>query len=142
MRQVNLERTFNPMIKATEKSTKAITSALIPLRDEIKTVSKSLPVTVSRKRLWDEDSQLTAIDYYLNKYTKKDLDKYYGIQRDDDDDNKLMMGDKEVTVDDNSDIIVDNERYNATPGLWSLIMLATPNEKSYTEEDFKASRIV
>ena len=51
-----------------------------------------------------------------------------------------MMGDKEVTVDDNSDIIVDNEKYNATPRLWSLIMLAAPNEKSYTEEDFKSYR--
>ena len=87
------------MIKATEKSTKAITNALAPLRDEIKTVSKSLPVTVSRKRIWNENSQLNAIDYYLNKYAKKDLDKYYGIQRDDDD--KLAMCDKEVTVHDN-----------------------------------------
>ena len=36
-RQADLQTTFHPMIKATEKSTKAITSALIPLRDEIKT---------------------------------------------------------------------------------------------------------
>ena len=55
-RLVDLETTFNPIIKATEKSTKAITSALIPLRDEIKTVSKSLPTIVSRKRLWDENN--------------------------------------------------------------------------------------
>ena len=38
-----------------------------------------------------------------------------------------MMGDKEVTVDDNFDIFVDNFKYNATPGLWSLTMLAAPN---------------
>ena len=58
--QVDLEITFNPMIEATAKSTKAITNALVPLRDEIKTVSKTLPTTVSRKRIWNENG-LNAI---------------------------------------------------------------------------------
>ena len=76
----------------------------------------------------------------FKKIRKKDLDKYFGIQRDNDDDNKLMIGDKEVTVDENSDIFVDNFKYNGTPGLWSLIMLAARNENSYTKEDAKNYR--
>ena len=53
-REVDLETTFNPVVKAAEKSTKAITNALVPLRDEIKTVGNLLPATVSRKRIWDK----------------------------------------------------------------------------------------
>ena len=41
------------------------------LRDEIKTVGNLLPAIVSRKQIWDKNSQLNAIDYYLNKYAKK-----------------------------------------------------------------------
>ena len=75
-RQADLETTFNPIIKATEISTKAITK-------EIKNI-KQPPTTLSvpRKRTWEVSNGLTAIDYYLNKYGKKNLDKYYGIQQD------------------------------------------------------------
>ena len=118
-RQADLETTFNPIIKATEMSTKAITK-------EIKNIKPPPPnLSVPMKPTWDVSNGLTAIDYYLNKYGKKNLDKYYGIQQDDD---KLMMGDKEITVDEDSNIHVDNTTYNSTPGLWSLIMLAAPKE--------------
>ena len=83
-RQVDLEKTFNPVIKATEMSTKAITI-------EIKNINKPpTALSVPRKRTRDVSNGLTAIDFYLNKYGKKYLDKYYGIQQDGD---KLMMGD-------------------------------------------------
>ena len=36
-KQVELEHTFNPVIKSTEKATEAIRRELIPLREEIKT---------------------------------------------------------------------------------------------------------
>ena len=130
-RQADLETTFNPIIKATEKSTKAITKELIPLRKEIKNINK--PETKPKKRTWDESNGRTAIDYYLNIHSKKNLEKYYGIQQQDDD--TLMMGDKEITVDEESNISVDGVGYEGTPGLWSLIMLANPS--SYTEEDLE-----
>ena len=124
-RQIDLEKTFNPVIKATEMSTKAITN-------EIKNIKPPRPtLSVPKKRTWDADDGFTAIDYYLNKYSKHNLDKYYGIQQDGD---KLMMGDKEIVVDGNSNIHVDDETFRGTPGLWSLIMLKTP--KGFTDDDF------
>ena len=126
-RQIDLEKTFNPVIKATEMSTKAIT-------EEIKNIRPPRPtLSVSRKRTWDVSNGLTAIDYYLNKYGKHNLDKYYGIQQDGD---KLMMGDKEVVVDGDSNIHVNDKTFKGTPGLWSLVMLKTP--KGFTDDDFAA----
>ena len=131
-RQVVLEKTFNPLIKATEKSTKAIT-------EELQNINKPTPppppTAVRRKRTWTENYGSNALDYYLNEYNKKDLDKYYGIQSFNDD---LMMGEKEIIVDENSDIKVDETTYKGTPGLWSLVMQASPKE--YTEDDFEKYR--
>ena len=136
-RQAQLETTFNPIIKATETAAKTISRELKPLHEELKTVSNKIetsknPTIIYRKRTWDDRTGVNALTFYLSKYDKKNLDKYYGIQLDDD---KFMMGNKEVQVYDNSNISVDNEVYTGTPGLWSLIMLASPDEKSYTEED-------
>ena len=126
-RQIDLEKTFNPVIKATEMSTKAITKEIKNSRPPRPTLS------IPRKRAWDVNNGLTAVDYYLNKYGKKNLDKYYGIQQDGD---KLMMGDKEIAVDEGSNIHVDDKTFKGTPGLWSLIMLKTP--KGFTDDDFIA----
>ena len=135
-KRAELERTFNPIIKATEQSTKAITQSLDPIRDELKTVSEKLPdqAPPRRKRIWDEDTGRTAIDYYLDH--EKNLDKYYGIKEED---GNLVLGNKQVLVDDeNSNITVDDRVYEGTPGLWALIMLASPPAGSYTDADDEA----
>ena len=49
-----------------------------------------------------------------------------------------MMGDKEITIDEDSNIHIDNKTYNSTPGLWSLIMLAAPKE--FTNQDLDTYR--
>lgn len=41
------------------------------------------------------------------------------------DDGGIILGNKKVKIDDD-DIIVDNERYNGTPGLWNLITSMNP----------------
>ena len=96
-RQVELERTFKPIVKATEKSTRAITEHLNPIHDELKRVSEKLtanallPAIRRRKRTWDDTTGLTAIDYYMNDYNKDQLDKYYGITNDEE--GNLVLGD-------------------------------------------------
>ena len=46
-----------------------------------------------------------------------------------------MMDDKNVIVDNNSNIFVGGINYEATSGLWSLMMMKTPHPKSYTQGD-------
>ena len=41
-KQAQLERTFNPVIKATKQSTRSIQESLNPIREELKTVSENL----------------------------------------------------------------------------------------------------
>ena len=71
--------------------------------------------------------------YEQNNIDKTKLDKYYGIQCDED--GNLWMGTIEVVVDENSNIIVGDVNYQNVSGLWSLIMLAVPDPNNYTKED-------
>ena len=107
-------------MESTEKSAEVITKELTPIREDIKTLNDRL---TPRK--------LEGVSYYLDTIDKSKLGKYFGIQQTDE--GQYMMGDKEVVVDEISNIHVDGVEYKGTPGLWKLVMLSSP--KDYTNED-------
>ena len=112
--QRNIEKVFQPVVQATEKSASQITS-------EIKNLKPKEGKPVSR-----------ALDYYLNQLSKAKLDPYFGIYEKD---GIYMMGDKEINVDKDDNIHVDEVTFKGTKGLWRLIMMKTP--KVYDEEDIR-----
>ena len=112
--QRNIEKVFQPVVQATEKSASQITS-------EIKNLKPKEGKPVSR-----------ALDYYLNQLGKAKLDPYFGIYEKD---GIYMMGDKEINVDKDDNIHVDEVTFKGTKGLWRLIMMKTP--KVYDEEDIR-----
>ena len=116
----NIEKVFQPVVQATEKSASKITS-------EIKNLKKEEP---EKERPIERSSQ--ALDYYLNLFDKKQLDQYFGIYKKDD---KYMMGDKEIKVDEFNNISIENTTIKGTKGLWRLIMMKKP--ETYEEEDLE-----
>ena len=122
-RQIHLEQTFKPIIRATEKAATDITN-------EIKGEKNPTLLALARKKR-KFTGEFNTFDHYQGR---KDLDKYYAIQRIGD--NELKLGDKEVFVDGDSNITVDGDKmYRSTPGLWSLIMLAAPKGNTYNNQD-------
>ena len=65
--QIQLVKTYTPLIKATQESTSKITQ-------EIK---NNRAVKENNNPFWKETYAKPAIDYYLD--SKKNLDTYYGI---------------------------------------------------------------
>ena len=116
----NIEKVFQPVVQATEKSASKITS-------EIKNLKKEEP---EKERPIERSSQ--ALDYYLNLFDKKQLDQYFGIYKKDD---KYMMGDKEIKVDEFNNISIENTTIKGTKGLWRLIMMKKP--ETYEQEDLE-----
>ena len=116
--QIKLEKQYNPIIKATKQSTNKITEEL----------KNNRAIGEGQRGIWRRNFAQSAIEYYLNQ--KKNQDKYYGIQKMN---GEYRMGDSTVTLDDKSNIYVDDVRFEGTPGLWGLIMLNQPSE--YTTED-------
>ncbi|ELU04211.1 hypothetical protein CAPTEDRAFT_121441 [Capitella teleta] len=68
---------------------------------------------------------------YLRKFTTPDADKIYGIK---DKAGVFYIGNKEVDVK-GDNIVVGDDEYEGTPGLWELIVMAKPDENKYTSDD-------
>ena len=114
--QRNIEKVFQPVVQATEKSASQITSEIKNLKEQPK---KGKPVS-------------RTLDYYLNQLDKAKLDQYFGIYEED---GIYMMGDKEINVDKDDNIHVDEVIFKGTKGLWRLVMMKKPD--AYDKEDIR-----
>lgn len=103
----DIEKVFQPVVQATEKSTSQITNELKNLKQEPK---NDKPIS-------------EALDYYLNQLDKGKVDQYYGIYEKN---GIYMMGEKEIKVDKDNNIFVDETGFKGTRGLWRLIMMKKP----------------
>ena len=155
-----LKEIFHPVTQSTEKSADVISKELAPLKEEMRTLNANLQAAVdkddvigpkkkkekknqhrrkgvgsSRRSQWTRDTGMNALNFYLNHFNKLKLDKYFGIQITTEPGGELMMGNRAVGVDNDSNIHIDDKVYNGTSGLWALIMLASPSRAMYTDED-------
>ena len=106
LKEQAIQERFEPIIKATEESTKKITSALSGPGDK-------------------------PYDFY-SKLTKN-KDKYYSIYRTDE--GNFRLGDSNIQIDDENTIHVGAYSYDYTTGFWDLLMLNKPDDGDYTDED-------
>jgi len=67
-------------------------------------------------------------------YNRRFLDKQYGIRRDG---GTFMIGNSAVTVDDTSDITVNDKRFRGTKGLWELLTRKKVDTKLISTNDLK-----
>ena len=119
----DLAKVFQPVVQATEKSTSKITSELKNLKNE-----------VEKPKEENEEPKATnkALEYYFEHFPKSKIDQYFGVYKEN---GIYMMGNKEITVDNQNNIWLDNgtDSYKGTFGLWKLIMLKAPD--GYFDED-------
>ena len=118
-RKVQFQKVFTPVVQATKESTSKIT-------EEIK---NNRAINENETEYWGKDYVKSAIDYYTNLDTKN-RDEYYGIEKTKE---GYVMGEKNITIDKDSNVHIDDHTYKATPGLWELIMMRNP--QNYTSSD-------
>ncbi len=116
--RIAFEKQYQPLLKATKESSKDITTEL----------KKNRTIKEIEKGYWKPAYVKPALEYYLS--LKNNVDKYYGIRKQGD---GYVMGDSKVVIDTDSNIIVRDQRFKGTPGLWQLIMLNKPRD--FTKED-------
>ena len=149
VRQDDIERALEPVVRSTGKSTETITNELIPIKEEIKALNLQLKnqehdrdgqkekVEEEEEEEKEEELLPNIVQVYYEKLPKEKLDKYFGVIMEEG--NRYKMGDKYVRVKE-SDLIVDHKKYIGTPGLWSLIMKKRPT--GYTADDLATYRDV
>ena len=64
--------------------------------------------------------------------SKSGTDKAFGLR---DKDGMFYIRNKEAKINENNIIVGENE-YAGTPGLWELIVATTPDDKIFTNRDF------
>ena len=116
--RIAFEKQYQPLLKASKESSKDITTEL----------KKNRTIKELDKGYWKPGYVEPALEYYLS--LRNNLDKYYGIRKQAD---GYVMGDSKVVIDTDSNIIVRDQRFKGTPGLWQLIMLNKPRD--FTKED-------
>ena len=125
-RQVDLEQTFNPVVESTEKSTAAITKAIKNITKEVANINEDLSdsrveLPHKRRRVGTEYDNFGPLAKEFKKRTMlgdASIDRIFGIRFVGD--GRTVIGNTPVTID-GDDIIIQNEVYHGTPGLWSLI---------------------
>ena len=142
--QTGLTKLFKPVTETQKATTKEITEAqkataekftseLLPIKEGI----EELPTKLFKKVFPSIEFKTSdiinfgplAVDSLLKAFTKKDIDKFYGIYAED---GKFKIGDKFITIE-KDNIIINDITFVGTPGLWELITLKNP--ENYTEED-------
>ena len=152
--QTGLTKLFKPVTDTQKATTKEITDTqkataekftqeLLPIKEGI----EELPTKLFRKIFPSIEFKASdiinfgplAVDALLQAFTKKDIDKFYGIYAED---GKFKIGDRFITIEDN-DIKVDDIIFEGTKGFWELVTSKNPNPENYTEEDLsKYQRLV
>ena len=129
--QSELTKFFKPITETQKATANEITEELKPIKEGIEKLPQAImfPAFPSIELSKEDILRLgsTAVSSLKRYLTKEGADKTYGIY---DKDGKFYIGNKEVGIEDNN-IIVDNEEYQGTKGLWELVVSKDPNRDIY-----------
>ena len=144
--QTGLTKLFKPVTetqKATAKeiteaqkaAAEKITSELLPIKEGLEKIPDiTFPTYPAVEMTKEEIEKLgpIATDALIKLASKKGIDKSFGLTVKN---KKLHIGDKPITIK-NDNIIIEDEEYTGTSGLWELIISQEPQEGKYTEDDY------
>jgi hypothetical protein len=120
-RQRELEQHFAPVVQSQDKMSKEITEGLKPIKQEVATLRENLETVhaETRKRHRADEYGPLATEFRA-RYASRDpnVDTTFGITylRD----GRTVIANTPVTIS-GDDIIIYDEVYDGTPGLWALL---------------------
>ena len=131
VREDEHQNLFKPIVQAAERSTDTLQKSFQPLQNELKDINVQLKDASIKKEEEEkhgkyDTTKASSLEDILVMYgisNPINLDPYFSIQRTRD---GYMMGTKKVTLDGESNIYIDNKKFNGTLGLWKMIMLKKP----------------
>ena len=115
-RQRDLEEQWRPVVKSQNKVVEKVSKALEPIRQGVLSIRQSL----ERPRKMEFENLGHEAEGFItrNKIHDPTLDTTFGIRFSSD--GRTFIGNTPITIQ-GDDIIINNEVYHGTRGLWSLI---------------------
>ena len=151
--QIDLSKIYRPVTETQKATSREITEGLKPIKEGIENLPQAIkfpPIqplgeASGQEKLFEkllepfeeEASEEEATPENLGEIAKKYLnklntDKTFGINKVGD---HYFIGHTYVDIYENN-ILVDDEEFKGTPGLWKLIMLKEPMDSDYNDEDY------
>ena len=136
--QTDLSKFYKPITETQKATTREITEGLKPIREGIENLPQAIkfpPIQLLGEASEKEkplDFCETAEEYLqtppLNRDTTFGIRNIEGL---------YYIGNKQATIV-NNNIIIEDEKFEGTPGLWELIMTKRP--KNFEDEDYENYR--
>ena len=127
--QTDLSKFYRPITETQKATAREITEGLKPIKEGIENLPQAItfPPTQPIEEEEEEEENIGEIaKKYLNRPSP---DTTFGIRE------KEGIGDKQALIFRNN-IIIDDEKFEGTPGLWELITSKNPQEP-IDKEDYK-----
>ena len=136
--QTDLSKFYKPITETQKATAREITEGLKPIREGIENLPQAItfPPTQPIGKVSGEEKPLD-LGEIAKEYLQIPLpsrDTTLGIREEE---GLYYIGDKQATIADNN-IIISDEKFKGTPGLWELIM--TKNPVDFTDKDYNNYR--
>ena len=137
--QTDLSKNFKPITETQKATAREITEELKPIKEGIESLPQAITFPAYPSIEASKEKETFVEPYfigdiaesYLRKFTTKDeVDRKYGLY---DKGGVFYIGNKPVIIKENN-IVVENEEYEGTDGLWELIVSKEP--KDFTKDDY------
>ena len=152
--QTDLSKFYRPITKTQKATAREITEGLRPIKEGIDNLPQAIkfPLIQPLEEASEEEASGVSPKYlgeiaynYLYEKPKHSIndetygiylvkDSYYHMGKQKDKEGKVKENKKKITIAYNN-IIVDDEKFRGTPGLWHLIMKRHPSRPNYTDKD-------
>ena len=138
--QTDLSKFYRPITETQKATTKEITEGLKPIREGIEKLPQAITFPPTQpigeasgeEEEYEEEEEDELIDEIAKKYLNRpNTDKTFRVRKIGD---HHYIGDKHVIIKDD-DIIVGNDRFIGTPGLWGLITSKNLDKVDYDKMD-------
>ena len=139
----DLEDHFKPVVASNQKMAEEIVKDLIPIKDELQEMNRNIEIRkqprlkIGNKRRMDSAAYGPLAESFIQKYMNSDqkqhIDTTFGIRYE----NGIpMIGNKIIRIE-GDNIVIGDEVYIGTPGLWTLITDRIPTAVEYNTDDYE-----
>ena len=136
--QTNLSKFYKPITEMQKATAREITEGLRPIREGIENLPQAITFP-PMQRLGEasgkasEKEEPQYISEIAGKYLNRPITEVHGIYKKE---GLYCIGNKQATIADNN-IIIDDEKFKGTQGLWELIVSKNPDDNNYTYKDYE-----
>ena len=137
--QTDLSKFYKPITEMQKATAREIMEGLRPIKEGIENLPQVIAFPTIPPMLPLEEASGEEESQYIGEIAKEYLDspnpdKTYGIHKKNE--GLYYIGNKQATIADNN-IIIGDEKFKGTSGLWELLMSKSPNDIIYTHKDYE-----